>query len=232
LFVAAGNTIYLVLVSLAVSFLFVWMVRRKAIRLYYFISGLKGVLCGTLFWTITLFITNGVSDIQEYVITAVSFAIMVAVGVTSVKNKTTISTVFSVWMTGASAFLIKVMFSDLAVGILLVGFSFFDIYDVFKGPLKQLAQTSKDRAVSPLLVKVGAIEVGLGDLLFYSLSVGLAYSVGGFLVAALSITAIKIGMWITLKILEKKPMLPGLPVPVLLSVSVTFLASLLIQVSH
>jgi hypothetical protein len=215
-----------------VSFLFVWIVRKKAIRLYYFISGLKGVLCGTLFWIVTLFIANVISDIQEYAIVVISFVIMITVTIGSIKNKTTISTPFSIWMTGASAFLIKVMFSDLAVGILLVGFSLFDIYDVFKGPLKHLAQTSQDRAVSPLLVKVGAIEVGLGDLLFYSLSVGLAYSVGGVLVALLSIITVKAGMWITLKILEKKPMLPGLPVPVLLSVFLTFLSSLLIRVSH
>jgi len=113
-----------------------------------------------------------------------------------------------------------------------VGFSLFDIYDVFKGPLKHLAHTSQNRAVSPLLVKVGAIEVGLGDLLFYSLSAGLAYGVGGMTVAVFAIITIKVGMWITLKLLEKKPMLPGLPVPVLLSVFVTSLSSLLIQVFH
>ena len=231
-FVAAGNTLYLILVSLTVSFLFVWIIRKKRIRLDYFISGLKGVLCGTLFWITTLLVANEISDIQEYMILSVSFAIMIIVSISSVKNLTPISTPFSIWMTGASAFLIKIMFSNLAVGILLVGFSLFDIYDVFKGPLKHLAHTSQNRAVSPLLVKVGTIEVGLGDLLFYSLSAGLAYSVGGIAVAILAIITIKVGMWITLKLLEKRPMLPGLPVPVLLSVFVTSLFSLLIQVFH
>lgn len=232
LFVAAGNTLYLVLVSLVFSFLFVWIIRKKVIKLYYFISGLKGILCGTLFWVTTLLVADEITDVQEYAIIFLSLTIMIIVGVSSIKNLTTISTPFSIWMTGASAFLIKVMFSDIAVGILLVGFSLFDIYDVFKGPLKHLAQTSQNRAVSPLLVKVGTIEVGLGDLLFYSLAVGLAYSLGGIVVAILSIITIKAGMWITLKLLEKKPMLPGLPVPVLLSVFVTFLSSFLIQVFH
>ena len=231
-FVATGNTLYLILVSLAVSFLLVWIMRKKLIRLDYFISGLKGVLCGTLFLVTTVLIVNEVSNIQEYIILGTSLVIMIIVSISSIKNITPISTPFSIWMTGASAFLIKIMFSNLAVGILLVGFSLFDIYDVFKGPLKHLAHTSQNRAVSPLLVKVGAIEVGLGDLLFYSLSAGLAYGVGGMTVAVFAIITIKVGMWITLKLLEKKPMLPGLPVPVLLSVFVTSLSSLLIQVFH
>jgi len=231
-YVATGNTLYLILVSLVVSFLFVWIMRKKRIRLDYFISGLKGALCGTLFWVTTVLVINEISEIQEYMILSVSFAIMIIVSISSIKNITPISTPFSIWMTGTSAFLIKVMFSNLAVGILLVGFSLFDIYDVFKGPLKHLAHTSQNRAVSPLLVKVGAIEMGLGDLLFYSLSAGLAYSVGGIVVAILAIITIKVGMWITLKLLEKKPMLPGLPVPVLLSVFVTSLSSFLIQVFH
>ncbi|MGQ9780842.1 MAG: hypothetical protein ACUVQ8_01100 [Nitrososphaeria archaeon] len=224
--VATGNTLYLILVSLGASFVFVWIMRKKMIRLDYFISSLKGILCGILFWIVTLLLSPEVSEAQEYAIIGAS-AIIAAATISSVKNITYLSTPLSIWMTGASAFLIKLMFSNLAVGILLVGFSLFDIYDVFRGPLKHLTQTSHDKGVSPLLVKVGSIEVGLGDLLFYSLSTALAYSVGGVAVAIPALITIKIGMYITLKLLEKRLTLPGLPIPVLLSASVTFLASLI-----
>jgi len=225
--VAAGNTIYLIITSLVVSFIFVWVMRKKIVRLDYIVSSLKGILCGILFWTATILLFPEISEMQEYIIIGASTIIAAVTFISSAKNITHLATPASIWMTGASAFLIKLMFSDLAVGILLVGFSLFDIYDVFRGPLKHLAQTSHDKGVSPLLVKAGSIEVGLGDLLFYSLSTALAYSVGGIPLAVLALTTIKVGMYITLKLLEKRPMLPGLPIPVLLSACVTFLASLI-----
>jgi len=230
--IAMGNTLYLVVISLIFSSLFVWAIKKRVIKFLYFVAGVKSILCGTLVWITVLILSTEMAFEQETVVISVSVIVMITSYASFIKNWKISSMALSLWMTGSSAFLIKVMFSDIAVGVLLVGFSLFDIYDVFKGPLKHLSQSTHGRAVAPLLLKVGSIEVGLGDVLFYSLSVGLAYSSGGLLIAALALISLKIGIWITLKLLEKHRMLPGLPIPVLLSVFVTSLSLLLAQVFY
>ncbi|MEM3403934.1 MAG: hypothetical protein QXJ17_05330 [Nitrososphaeria archaeon] len=231
-FIAMGNMLYLVAISSIFSFLFVWIIKKRMIKFLYFIAGVKAILCGALVWITVLLLSTEITFEQETLVTGLSILVMVISYASFIKDWKMVSIAISLWLTGASAFLIKVMFSDVAVGVLLIGFSLFDIYDVFKGPLKHLAQSTHGKVVAPLLLRVGSIEVGLGDVLFYSLSVGFAYSSGGIFIAVLALISLKIGIWVTLKLLEKHRMLPGLPIPVLLSVSVTSLSLLLARVFY
>ena len=224
--IATGNTFYLILSSLAVSAFFLWIMRNKLIKLEYVFMIIRSLLCGTLFWVIVELLFSTISPLFEYVTLGASSLIFILTYVSAIKELRIVSTFFSLWMTGASAFLLKIIFSNIAIGILLVGFSLFDIYDVYKGPLKHLIQGSFSKTISPLLIKVDSVEVGMGDFLFYSLSIGLAYGVGGITLTFLSFITIKAGILATLKLLGKRPTLPGLPIPVLISVFVISLASL------
>ncbi len=226
--IATGNTLYMILSSLAVSAFFVWIMKKRLMKLEYLFMILRSLLCGMLFWVIVELLFSTTSPPFEYVTLGASSLIFILTYASAVKELRIVSTIFSLWMTGASAFLLKIMFSNMAIGILLVGFSLFDIYDVYKGPLKHLTQGSFSKTISPLLIKVDSVEVGMGDFLFYSLSVGLAYGVGGITFAFLSFVTIKAGILVTLKLLGKRPTLPGLPIPVLVSVFVISLASLVV----
>ncbi|MCX8188521.1 MAG: hypothetical protein N3F64_02320 [Nitrososphaeria archaeon] len=227
IYVATGNTLYLITISLAASFLFLWVIRKRFIKLEYIILFLKSILCCALFWVVSSLLLEGTIYFREDLINLLSIAILAVSLFIFWKRFFLPNLIISVLMSGSSAFLIKLMFSDLAVGLLLIGFALFDLYEVFRGPLKHLAQSMHSNEISLLLVKVDEIEVGIGDLLFYSLSTGLAYSVGGEILALTSIILIKLGVLATLLLLERRKMLPGLPLPVLLSVFATFLVSLL-----
>jgi hypothetical protein len=227
IYVATGNTLYLITISLAVSFLFLWIVRKKVIRLEYVLLLLKSLLFCALFWISSSLLLEGTAYYWEELINFISIIFFPTTLYIFWKKFAVPNLIISIFMAGASAFLIKLMFSDLATGLLLVGFSLFDLYEVFKGPLKHLAHSLHSSEISLLLVKVEDIEVGMGDLLFYSLATGLAYSVGGEVLALTSIILVKIGVLATLLLLERRKMLPGLPLPVLLSVFATFLVSLL-----
>jgi len=227
IYVATGNTLYLITISLAVSFFFLWIIRRRIVKLEYIILFLKSMLCTALFWVTSSLLLEGSPYYSVEAVNVLSLLTLAATSYVFWKKLEWPNLVVSILMAGSSAFLIKIMFSDLATGILLVGFALFDLYEVFKGPLKHLAHGVHSSEISLLLVKVEDVEVGIGDLLFYSLSTGLAYNVGGPFLAAASIVLIKIGVLATLLLLERKRMLPGLPLPVLLSVFATFLASLL-----
>jgi presenilin-like A22 family membrane protease len=105
-----------------------------------------------------------------------------------------------------------------------IAFSVYDVYAVFKGPLKLLIGTAPSIALVGMSIKAGEFTLGLGDIVFYTLLPSLAlfqfYSQFGALPAALTITAIDIGMVITLFLLSRRRLLPGLPIPMLFGVLV------------
>jgi hypothetical protein len=114
--------------------------------------------------------------------------------------------------------------------VLPVAFSLYDIYAVFRGPLKQLIGTSSGVALAGMSVKLGEFTLGLGDVVFYTMLPSLAFTAvaGPSLAASFStIVAIDVGVVATLFLLTRKKLLPGLPIPMLLGIT-TLLAFLLV----
>jgi hypothetical protein len=107
-----------------------------------------------------------------------------------------------------------------------IAFSIYDIYAVFKGPLKSLIGTAPSVALVGMSIKAGEFTLGLGDVVFYTMLPSLAYFQWGIGEAFYTIVAIDIGMMITLYLLSKRRLLPGLPIPMLLGISVIALRML------
>jgi hypothetical protein len=101
-----------------------------------------------------------------------------------------------------------------------VAFSIYDIYAVFKGPLKSLVGMGPSIALVGMSIKAGEFTLGLGDIVFYTLLPSLAlFRFGpqfGILPAVYTLLALDAGMVLTLFLLSKKRLLPGLPIPMLL----------------
>ena len=95
-----------------------------------------------------------------------------------------------------------------------------DIYAVFRGPLKSLMGTAPGIALVGMSIKAGEFTLGLGDVVFYTLLPSLALFQFGVLPALVTILAISVGVVITLFLLTKRRLLPGLPIPMLLGVLV------------
>ncbi len=131
--------------------------------------------------------------------------------------------------------------------LMLALFSIWDIYAVKKGPIKQIVELNQeedDNYIKQLSFGSEEWEIGLGDLVFYTMltshilyncrvpytyfsflmTYGLIISLIPFFV---SIIGVLIGVKITFKLLQKRKMLPGLPISIGLGIS-SFLLSLLI----
>ena len=108
-----------------------------------------------------------------------------------------------------------------------IAFSVYDIYAVFKGPLKALIGTAPNVALVGMSIKAGEFTLGLGDIVFYTLLPSLALFVFGLNQALYTIAAINVGMVITLYLLSRRRLLPGLPIPMMLGVAVIGLSYLL-----
>lgn len=124
--------------------------------------------------------------------------------------------------------------------------SAYDLYSVFKGPLKYIIELERGRIAArtpePIsarrsesllkgaVVPFKGLYIGIGDIIFYSMIASTALlrpsiSFLRALVVALSLAA---GAYVTFKLVEKRGALPALPLPALLSIS-TYLVALSLE---
>ena len=102
--------------------------------------------------------------------------------------------------------------------IIPIAFAFYDIYAVFRGPLKSIIDSSDDSIdLRPLFINLGRFNIGTGDLIFYSMIPSSVFLLIGLPFALLSIFFIHMGMILTIYLLKHFEMFPGLPIPVFLS---------------
>ncbi len=118
--------------------------------------------------------------------------------------------------------------------LILLGLSFYDIYSVFRGPIKRIVELTaeegekEEKGDIPMLVfTTSEIDLGIGDLTFYAMLVAESIIIEPFPYTTISaIIGIIIGSIITLKILEKKGLLPGLPLPILCGLGLILLTTM------
>lgn len=110
--------------------------------------------------------------------------------------------------------------------ILILGFlAIYDIFAVYRGPVGKIARGGLEH-LRGLSFSFKDIQMGLGDLTFYSMLSGhMLLNFGPFACLA-SIVGILLGCVLSFMMLEKKGMFPGLPFPVLFGLVAGLLASL------
>lgn len=102
--------------------------------------------------------------------------------------------------------------------ILVIGISVYDVVAVFKGHLSSISKSDAP-LLRGLVIEVGDIALGLGDLFFYSLTISAILFNYGVASAITSTASIMIGYLIVVYALNKRRQLPGLPIPLLLSLT-------------
>ncbi len=112
--------------------------------------------------------------------------------------------------------------------ILMIGFAIYDIFAVFKGPLKLITEELRnivEEEGEELKTKTGLL-LGLGDLFFYSLAVGYSIAYLGWLPTALVGVTLSVGATYTIGLVlksKRKRALPALPIPIFLSIGIIVL---------
>lgn len=109
---------------------------------------------------------------------------------------------------------------------LILGFlAVYDVFAVYHGPVGKIARSGLER-LRGLSFSFRDIQMGLGDLTFYSMLSGHMFLYFGIIPCLASIIGILIGCLLAFKMLEKKGMFPGLPFPIFLGLALGLLASL------
>lgn len=139
--------------------------------------------------------------------------------------------VIVIFFSSLMGFLLGISLPILTLTFTLIALSLYDIYSVKKGPIKSIMETieeNKSRFDKLTLSYTSQnIEIGLGDLIFYTalnVRVVINYSIFSIFMTFLGIF---IGLLITCKLLEKEHMVPGLPLPSLLAITLLFISLLI-----
>lgn len=222
------NAVLLVGFAFVLTVAMVWLLRRKMVLSF------KAVIFGSVAFSsfiLTLFTAddfavNFLPASMEYPFAfGVPSAIVLALAyVIFVKNRVWLATAILAFVGAEVGSFFAETLGFWTALALPIAFAFYDIYAVFKGPLKSLIGTNPGIALVGMSIKAGEFTLGLGDIVFYSLLPSLAFAqfdgTFGIFPAVLTILAIDIGMVITLFLLSRRRLLPGLPIPMLLGVLV------------
>jgi presenilin-like A22 family membrane protease len=102
--------------------------------------------------------------------------------------------------------------------LLLIGLAIYDYFSVKRGPIRQIVKLTEDDPdkLGALAVSTAEWDIGLGDVAFYGMMTVLALVNFGFLPSIIAVSGIIAGFLITLKLLEKRGIMAGLPIPVAL----------------
>ncbi len=124
---------------------------------------------------------------------------------------------------GFSAALI-ITFGSFFPLIFVVLLAVYDLWSVYKGPLKKFLSAGKlgeesERSergyLNLFLVNLGEVQIGMGDIISYSLMASLPFKYLQLPLAPLPLISFYVGLALLRKEAEKKGVMPGLPLPTL-----------------
>jgi hypothetical protein len=221
------NVIILILAVFATTIVAVWLIRSKRVKVFtsvIFIGTGLALFLLTLLTAIDLTAKYMSEDASLYLSLAVAAGVLALLGLATRKPK---FVVLAPLITGLLSAEIGSYFAstlNLFTALLLpVVFSLYDIYAVFRGPLKQLVTIASAEVLAGVTSRLGEFAIGTGDTIFYSLLPALALYQFGLVVAFATMVSVDVGVVITLYLLTRSKLLPGLPIPMALGLATIIL---------
>ena len=218
------NVVILVIFVFATTLTAVWLARKRRVKIF-----MAMVFGGTAIALFLLTLLGSISLTSSYMDANTSLDLSLAFAASTVVLLALIAlhkvpASFALILTGLLSAEVGSYFASaipLLTAILLpLGFAAYDVYTVFRGPLKTLINTLPEESLTTMASKIGDFSIGTGDTVFYAMVPALGYYQFGFGSAFLALIAVDAGVVMTLYLLSKARLLPGLPIPMGLGVAV------------
>jgi hypothetical protein len=224
---SVGNAIILVMIVFVSTLLLVWVLSRKMVLSFKVLIFASLSLSAFLLTMITVddFTWKYIPGALELPVDVVaSLAVVALIGYTIfVKSRPWLSdAILALVGAEVGSFFASTLPPVTALALPVV-FSAYDIYAVFRGPLKQLVGMGKGAALAGMSIRAGEFTLGLGDIVFYTMLPSLALFYLSLPVSLATMAIIDVGVIATLTLLTRKRLLPGLPIPMILGVAMLVL---------
>ena len=205
-----ANSLIFLAFPIVGSLLFLKFYRAKAFT-YLYAAG-ESLLVSFLSFLILL-----LSGLDLYTSTAIALAVGALGFCVLLLGRSMSKGAFSLLLSSEAGSYLALVFTPPTIYLIMLVFALYDYYSVSRGPLKKVVERVPFGALS---VDFGAVSMGLGDELFYSMVPSAAYLIGGPGAALLMVLVMDAGVAATLMLLTKRKALPGLTIPLLLALGV------------
>ena len=221
-----GNALYFVMIVAVGATVMYILLKWKSRKLITFLTAFAltaASLLLSLFYLSVIF-----AYVPNSLITVITLSIIIAVfvDVSVFKLGSNIRNAVVVCLGGALGVFFGASIPLLSALLILCFLAVYDVFAVYKGPVGKIANVGLDK-LKGLSFSFKDIQMGLGDLVFYSMLSGSMLFSYGIVSYIVSIVGILFGTLLTFLILEKKGIFPGLPFPVFLGLAGGLLTSLI-----
>lgn len=219
-----GNASYFVILVGAGAFLLYLLLKRKRHKLITLITGFA--ITTTTFMLSLIYLFAAFSRfpspyIEAFILTS-SLLITILVDFTIFRVQSRICNSIVLCLGGALGAFLGAVVPTLSAILILCFLSVYDVLAVYHGPVGKIAFSGLEQ-LHGLSFSFKDIQMGLGDLTFYSMLSGHMLLNFGFISCAASIISILFGCFLSFKMLERKGMFPGLPFPIIFGLTASLL---------
>lgn len=227
LFASFSNAFYFVILAGIGATLLYLLIKRRSRRLISMITGIALTTAFLMLSIVYLSAAFSMIDVpywEEIILTASIFMTAAADFVIfRVHGKPASLVVLCIG--GALGAFLGISIPTLSAALILGFLGVYDVFAVYRGPVGKIAHSGLEQ-LRGLSFSFRDIQMGLGDLTFYSMLSGHMLFNFGITSCIASTIGILSGCFLSFKMLEKKEMFPGLPLPIVLGLAAGFLGSL------
>ncbi|MCL5949190.1 MAG: presenilin [Candidatus Bathyarchaeota archaeon] len=224
-----GNALYFVVLIAVAAAVFYVLIKRKNQRVIKGLIVLAMTTASLLLSVVYLLALLPYFDGVYYVVIPLAVAITILFDL-AIFRFGSIPRNVAVICVGGALGIFFAKFIPLSSAVLILAFlAIYDVIAVYKGPVGKIAQQSSGLdLLQGLSFSFKDIQMGLGDLVFYSMLIGVMFFSfpQSILPTTMSLIAILAGSIITFFMLEKKGIFPGLPFPIMLGLVAGLLTAL------
>ena len=215
-FGSLGNACYFViLVGVGASLLYL-LLKRKNRKLITLITGFAlttAVFMLSIIYLYAAFSMFAIPQIEALILILIlSLLITVTVDLVIFRRRNRTCDLVVLCLGGALGTFLGISIPTLSAILILVFLAIYDVFAVYRGPVGKIAHSGLEQ-LRGLSFSFKDVQMGLGDLTFYSMLTSRVLFHSGPLFCFASAAGVLIGVFLAFKMLEKKGMFPGLPFP-------------------
>jgi presenilin-like A22 family membrane protease len=223
-----GNAFYFVILVGVGATLIYLLLKWKGLKLINWITGFVltvAIFMLSLVYLFAAFAQFAFSSLEVFV-AAVALVITALADVAIFRSHAKASNIVILFLGGALGTFLGASIPTLSAFLILGFLAVYDVFAVYHGPVGKIARSGLEH-LRGLSFSFRDIQMGLGDLTFYSMLSGHMLLYFGVVSCLASITGILVGCLLAFKMLERKGMFPGLPFPIFLGLGLGLAASLI-----
>ncbi|MDH5481947.1 MAG: hypothetical protein OEY22_03575 [Candidatus Bathyarchaeota archaeon] len=223
-----GNAFYFVVLAGVGASLLYFLLKRKSHKLINLITGFA--LTAAIFMLSIVYLSAAFSrfDVPYIeILTLVSSVLVTALADFAIfKTRSKVCDIIVLCVGGALGAFLGFSIPTLSLTLILGFLSIYDVFAVYHGPVGKIARSGLEQ-LRGLSFSFRDLQMGLGDLTFYSMLSGHMLLNFGVISCSAAMMGILLGCLLSFKLLEKKGMFPGLPFPVIFGLAMGYLVLLI-----